>query len=352
MCKILNNSISIPPRKQSYVISVLKIICAIFVVQIHTPSALREFIDPVTRIAVPVFFMISGYFLSFAIGEFRGSYKRTFVKLLKIVIVANLIYLIAAFICPAWDSDGEPLNRLKLVNIAKLLILGRNISFHLWYLVAYLQAVGLFWLFRRIKSESLYMTLCVFCLCLNLAFGNYYFIWSDEAYSYYYWQNTFATAVPFVLIGSIIRKYENKITMFPLLLAALIVIPMMYVERYLISSAIHTALPAPDTVFTILFAIIVFAVCVKIKDWQVGYFGRFFALMGKKHSLGLYIMHPLIYLIVRGFIPIEFLNQYGTVLVVIATLAMLIFCDFAVAAFKKYIITKDYAINHGVTPVE
>lgn len=350
MCKSVNNGKPLSKRKQSDIISILKIVCAILVVQIHSPSAIREFIEPVTRIAVPIFFMISGYFLSFAIGEFRGDYKRVFVKILKITIVANLIYLTASFVCPVLDPDGEPLNRLKPANVVRLLVLGRNISFHLWYMAAYLQAVVLFRLLRKVKSDSLYMTLCVACVCLNLVFGNYYFILSDEAYSYYYWQNTFVTAVPFVLIGSIIRKYESRITLRPLLLSAIVVIPMMYVERYIISRYIHTALPAADTVFTILFAVIAFAACVRMKDWQTGRLGQFFAMMGRKHSLGLYIMHPMMLRMLMWFIPAEFLSQAGTLLVLVATLAILVAWDYTASRIIRYLQQIYYAISRRATP--
>lgn len=51
-------------NNRQYNIDILRLICALLVVCIHcTNYSLREYILPITRIAVPIFFIISGYFL-------------------------------------------------------------------------------------------------------------------------------------------------------------------------------------------------------------------------------------------------------------------------------------------------
>nr|WP_302830143.1 acyltransferase family protein [uncultured Bacteroides sp.] len=50
-------------KKEIQSIYVLKAICALLVVGIHVPSMLTNPLSPITRMAVPCFFMISGYFI-------------------------------------------------------------------------------------------------------------------------------------------------------------------------------------------------------------------------------------------------------------------------------------------------
>lgn len=49
--------------ERNYSIDILKFICAILVVFLHTDCVYHDYILPLTRCAVPCFFMISGYFI-------------------------------------------------------------------------------------------------------------------------------------------------------------------------------------------------------------------------------------------------------------------------------------------------
>ena len=47
--------------QRNYSIDILKFICATLVVFLHTKCAYQDIVLPLTRCAVPCFFMISGY---------------------------------------------------------------------------------------------------------------------------------------------------------------------------------------------------------------------------------------------------------------------------------------------------
>ena len=49
--------------KRLYNIDSLKLLCAIFVIFIHVSTPYQKYILPLTRCAVPCFFIISGYFI-------------------------------------------------------------------------------------------------------------------------------------------------------------------------------------------------------------------------------------------------------------------------------------------------
>ena len=75
-------------------IDVLKAICAFLIVCIHVPfpGVAGEYFTALTRIAVPIFFMITGYFYSDVIDRHREVIQIK--KIFRLLIEANLLYLL------------------------------------------------------------------------------------------------------------------------------------------------------------------------------------------------------------------------------------------------------------------
>ena len=75
-------------RRQN--IDILKAVCAFFVITIHCPSIfLPRYIEPVTRMAVPVFFMISGYFYT---NSRLPHMVRKVKKTLGLLVITEAVY--------------------------------------------------------------------------------------------------------------------------------------------------------------------------------------------------------------------------------------------------------------------
>lgn len=73
----------------------LKYVCAVMVVGIHLPFFANPVLLPVYRIAVPVFFMITGYFLVDSQGTLRAErIEKTLRKILLITLSVYAIYWI------------------------------------------------------------------------------------------------------------------------------------------------------------------------------------------------------------------------------------------------------------------
>ncbi len=75
-------------------LDILKFFCAFMVVFIHagfTNNVLGYTFREICRIAVPIFFMISGYF---SVGKNSEKIKLTIKKLLVLQIVSDLVYFI------------------------------------------------------------------------------------------------------------------------------------------------------------------------------------------------------------------------------------------------------------------
>ena len=75
---------------RNYGLDLLKAICAFMVVSIHSPfpGLLGDIFIPLARIAVPIFFMITGYYYSHT--KEHKKEKKQIIKLLKLCVSANI----------------------------------------------------------------------------------------------------------------------------------------------------------------------------------------------------------------------------------------------------------------------
>ena len=102
--------------QRNYSIDILKFICAILVVFLHSKYSFESVVRPLTRCAVPCFFMISGYFCHFKKGS---DGLRLLIKKIKhilfLITVSLFIYLIWGFV-----NDGPSIfNRTFPVNYVR-----------------------------------------------------------------------------------------------------------------------------------------------------------------------------------------------------------------------------------------
>lgn len=116
-------------RKQYSGIDVAKLICALMVIAIHTqPFSHHVWLDRgagiITRLAVPFFFVTTGFFLDFSNTK----------KVMKYIVRLIVLYAIWTIIYLPFSS----------ISVKKLLLTG--IVEHLWYLPAAIIAVFLTWL--------------------------------------------------------------------------------------------------------------------------------------------------------------------------------------------------------------
>lgn len=113
-------------------VNALKFVCALMVVGIHVDFVLRSYVLFLYRIAVPVFFMISGYFLlSQDSTVCKEKVAKIIRKILKLAVWSNLLYIGLNF-C---------LDRQWLYPVLPTLLSGDTICCALWYLTAYIQCL-------------------------------------------------------------------------------------------------------------------------------------------------------------------------------------------------------------------
>lgn len=132
-------------------LDIAKFICAFLVIAIHTfplidinPSANFVFVQIIARLAVPLFFVISGYLFFVKIDDRRNmndyenkaKLKHTLFRLLKIYIIYSIVYLPFNYLL---IKDGG-------ISVSEIVAYVRNLLFtgsyyHLWFLPALMFAI-------------------------------------------------------------------------------------------------------------------------------------------------------------------------------------------------------------------
>lgn len=145
----------IPKRNQT--MELCKFIASFFVVFIHAPfpGRLGSFVDCLARFAVPMFFMISGYFNYLATSQ-------QVIRRLKHILTLFLIGALFRQFCQCITVElngGSTIAHLRTAipeadEIMRLLILQiPPYTGHLWYLCAMMVCYLTFWLFVRFQEE-------------------------------------------------------------------------------------------------------------------------------------------------------------------------------------------------------
>ena len=85
-------------KSRNYLIDSIRLIAALFVVFLHLPLEnysyeLAVHIRLISRWAVPVFFMISGYFLSVKVKDDNSYYVKYISKLLGVIFISTILYM-------------------------------------------------------------------------------------------------------------------------------------------------------------------------------------------------------------------------------------------------------------------
>lgn len=212
-------------------IDVLKIVMAVFVVGVHV-NPLESlghtgellFGNGLFRLAVPVFFLINGYY--FEDTAAKGGTARYVGRALTLYAIWSLVYL------PAW---ALPLDRLSAGAISRNLIIG---YWHLWYLPGLALAAALGAATRRWPPG---WTLLAMALAWLTATGIVYGIATDTLAvrdTTYVYRNGLLMGFPFLTAGMLIRRYqlEERITLGLLVPLTLGAVALVLLESVLLST--------------------------------------------------------------------------------------------------------------------
>lgn len=306
-------------------IDILKAICAFLIICIHIPfpGVVGSYFTTLTRIAVPIFFMITGYFYSDTVARHREINQLK--KLFKLIVEANALFLI-------WRILYELISRKHIMvylqsvitvkNVIKFLIFNESpVGYHLWYLGAILYVLLIVLFADKLKCRKVLYWLTPILIVGNLVLGKYSFVIFHRAFPYILVRNFLCVGIPYFCIGTVIRnkktvEHTNKKLCILIVLSALTSIG----ERIILVST-DLNITRDHYVSTTFLAIVVFVYALK-SNWG----NTILARIGRYYSTWLYIIHP-IFITVLGvvFRKIGLYSVYSYVAPIIVYLVSLVF---------------------------
>ena len=187
---------------------------AVVLLHIHFPGTAGNIVNVLARFAVPVFFMVSGYFC------YRGDnteFERTGKKIRHVVTL-----ILVAF--PAWilweliqnqidgDSQRKWLQSLLSGEHIRQFLLYNNssqVKWHLWFLPALLYCYLLFLLVARFRLYRPSYVLIPVLLLIHFGMEEFspYF---GEHFRVMQFRNYLFTGFPFFMAGHLIHRYQKK----------------------------------------------------------------------------------------------------------------------------------------------
>lgn len=277
----------------------LKIICAFFVVCIHTSFGNPTFNDiftGVARIAVPVFIIITGFFYEHNLSKERRL--KQIKKIALITLYASIFYLIFGVVFAYFTKGQNPIEFFKSINTVKswgrFLLTNVPLSgFHLWYLFALLYVLLIAFLFKKQLSNKILVIIISVLLTVNVLVGEFGTLLLDWETNLYITRNFLFCGIPLFCIGIYLsRKTNNKIKFWGSKISIVCFILLSVVESLICIFNKKIIFNGDCHISTIFLGISVFIMAAQ-KTNENSKFLNILGDLGKKYSLMIYIIHPM-----------------------------------------------------------
>lgn len=289
----------------------VKYLCAFMVICIHMPYSGEKYIEPLTRFAVPLFFMISGYFYT----SIKQS-KKEWVQIKKIISLfcySNVLYILWGIgACVLLDRSFIDVFGSILSFKAWIKFICFNECFfagHLWYLGALIYVLLIILIADRYRTrEKMYKLIPIFLL-INVIFGNYSTVIFGVKLPLVLTRNFLTCGLPFFLLGDAVRKKKNNFTNGQLITLAIISVVITIAENLFL---LNTANEFNSDCFlaTPFLAYSVFALFLENRSISNDPLLFKVSQLGKSTSTTVYIVHPIvisvsekIVKVIGGYIP-------------------------------------------------
>lgn len=193
---------------------ILKCVLSFWVICIHKsfPGVIGEIINTVARTAVPLFFMITGFF--YIDVKARDNEKKQIRKIFLLMIISNVTYFILELLIAVTKGHGATLEFIHGLNFERfinfLLFNDTRICPPLWYLSALLYVLIIIRVVhhRNIKVEIILVGVM---LSVGECFGEFAMFIFGRSFPEYLSRNFLFIGLPYFLIGCIIRNKEQII---------------------------------------------------------------------------------------------------------------------------------------------
>lgn len=305
-----------------------KALFAFFVVILHSPGFMgKEFLYPITRMAVPFFFIVSGYFCyNNSIEKLSNRIKRIFILL----VLSELLFGILAIFVNRNNLTEYLTGIFNVKFILRVLILNEQFFYvHLWYLQAYLYALVILWVLKFFKIEYtkkyIFVAVVILIYCLTMA----EFLYNDGNFNPCMYRN-WLLGLAFILIGMSIHNFQSVVVRYRkiYIILSLVSIIVSYSEALLLNNF------KQELYIGIVCAVItIFCFGISYPEFLKN---SFVEKIGCKYSLYIYIIHPIVGHIVNVIcmkLNISELVNYAMPIVVYTL---------SIAAAYFYLMVKEY----------
>ncbi|WP_232698066.1 serine racemase VanT catalytic subunit [Brevibacillus daliensis] len=306
---------SVSSNKQYSGLDGFRIIAAILVIALHTSPLLSfsEFADftltrIVARIAVPFFFMCTGFFFLQKIGKDKS--KNTYMLQQLLYKVGRLYVLSIILYIPVNIYTGYFTNNFTLFSLVKD-ILFNGTMYHLWYFPGIMLGVCIsYFLYTRLSAKITFLvTVLLYVIGL---FGDSYFVFAQmNPYSNAFYQSMFTLfdytrngiffAPVFIVMGGMIANSNHGRRNVISYAFGLILYGSLLVTEGLLLHAYHIQRHDSMYIFLIPYMYLLFQLLLCFKGRSIEYL--------RKLSLYVYIIHPMCIVLIRAVGKITGLTQ-------------------------------------------
>ncbi len=316
-------------------LDVLKFFLCFLIICIHVPfpGKLGTFVVIFSRIAVPIFFMISGYFYENTSSVER--LKRQIYKIVKLCLSSSFVYCILYLLNNDFDAVIELFRNIKVFDI--LLFNVNPFKDIFWYLNAILYVIIIEYLLLKIhKIELIKKYDCIFCCLLigNLVFGVYSKNIFARTFEIFITRNFLFCGIPFFIIGKLIRRMTIK---FYSIQKCIILCLLLYIVSFV--ECLFSKGNGDIYLSTIFLSITIFVIFLQF-SFKNNKILDLFEYVGNKLSTTIYIIHPLLITFLNMIIPFE--NKYIRLVVPFIIFIGSILFSYVIINFKRvfYVINK------------
>lgn len=255
---------------KNFTIQLFRLVAALMVIAIHTSPfhEVSKYISSgitgiLTRVAVPFFFSLAGYFYMKKIKDEKNYLKKYIYKILKIYIIWGIIYFPYSFIYSSIKSERNIIFSI-LIYIRNIIFGGAH--FHLWYLPALIFGIILFDILYKNVQMNMIKMLAVILYFIGLFGTSYYGLLRGNLKSVMdIYLNFFITTrnglfmgFPFIVLGAELTKQNlNKYTYKRILINIIFFYFLLSLEAFVIfkmkiSNILDTYILLPFLVYYIM----------------------------------------------------------------------------------------------------
>lgn len=269
--------------ERNHLIDSLKFLCALLVVFIHCEYPYKSSIIPITDIAVPLFFAISGYFVYGTM-----TWEKRIIRFSKILLCVSILYLLKTEVYCYYSTSEIWIPTSKNI-IDFFLFNDVAFSLHLWYLPAYIYVLVIAYI---IDIKGLWRISQWFILPLLLTNVIIkYNIAGICPCEVQYYRNAFFLGLPYFLMGALLResyhkisKWRNKLRILLPVFIVILLILRYYIVGYSLMILIMKEIDLLLLTWTIFLSSIIFT--------QTR--GNIISNIGCRYAIYIYIFHVLI----------------------------------------------------------